>query len=92
MNIILNILFTKTSPSGIPIDNIDDVVHEGTFRIEYDYMGTNTCVKRSITNPTYLDLAVIASNATRASFSNSPYTYFEGVSKNGNTLVLEFGS
>jgi len=85
-----------TDDNDNPIINFDEVAFKGTFVCVYDmHWGDTTYYSEPVTNPTWLDLAVIANEAIHVS-GDDHHVFFEGAEPregpNGAELRLYFGS
>jgi len=82
----------------MPIDNLDEIPHKGTFTVvgQYDGFwerGGKGCEYNSdpITDPTWLQLTVLANEAIHVT-KDMHHVFFENVNKEGDILYLSFGS
>ena len=83
----------ETGTHSEPLDNLDEVVAEGEFTVTYDG-GWGDCSYESeetVTNPTWLDLAVLANEAILTS-GDEHHVFLEGCTVSGNRIELYFGS
>ena len=89
-----------TDEAGLPVDNLDEVPVRGTFRVlgEYvEFWDSSTdktgeeYVSDVITDPTWLQLAVMANRAIEVT-GDQHHVYLEAVREEGGLLVLQFGS
>lgn len=97
-SVVIYSAYKMEDEDNLPIDNLDDIAFKGTFNVVGDYSEfwdhTNSGHQHKvgpITNPTWLELAVIANDCILAS-NDRHHIYFEGANKNENTLRLYFGS
>lgn len=77
---------------GMPIDNLDEVPYKGTFVVvSEDHWGEFDYESNPITDPTWLDLAVLANEAINVT-GDEHHVFLEAAHKKGNKLYLSFGS
>jgi hypothetical protein len=78
--------------NDLPIDNLNEIPHKGTFVVTYTmHWGDKNYESKPITDPTWLQLAVLANEAIHVT-GDKHHVFFENVTKEGSTLELGFGS
>jgi hypothetical protein len=77
---------------GMPSDNLDEVPHKGTFVVVSDnHWGDCDYKSEPITNPTWLELCVLANAAINIT-GDDHHVFLEAANRKGNKLHLSFGS
>ena len=78
---------------GMPSDNLNEVPHKGTFTVvSEDYWGSGPVYESDpITNPTWLELCVLANAAINIT-GDDHHVFLEAANRKENKLYLSFGS
>ena len=78
--------------NDMPINNLDEIPHKGTFVVVSTmHWGENDYESLPVTDPTWLELAVLANESIHVT-GDDHHVYFECVVRKDNTLELSFGS
>lgn len=101
LDILIYSAYENDKETDIPIDNLDEIPHKGTFVVvsEYESFWDSTggqgeiYISEPVTNPTWLELAVLANESMHVT-GDYHHCFLEAanVSEDGSALVLAFGS
>ncbi len=101
LDVVIYSAYDTDKENDIPIDNLDEIPHEGTFVVvaEYDSFWDSTgqngesYISEPVTNPTWLELTVLANEAMHVT-GDYHHCFFENVNlaDNGKALKLSYGS
>jgi hypothetical protein len=100
LDVLIYSAYNNDKDTDIPIDNLDEIPHRGTFVVvseyesNWDYTGNGELyISEPITDPTWLDIALFANESIHVT-GDYHHVFLESVEvvDNGKALKLWFGS
>ena len=100
LDVVIYSAYDNDVENDIPIDNLDEIPHKGTFVVVsdyescWDYTGYGELyISEPVTDPTWLELAILANESIHVT-GDYHHIFFESVEvvDKGRAIMLYFGS